>query len=79
MLRDRLIQASADIGDALSDENHVGGAAGQRGPYLPPAPVCAEMLFNGHMLVQRRMKIVALVAQLWHFDRFADNTFAFRR
>jgi len=70
-LRDRSIGASRfTIDDHLAKRAF--NAAIDGGSYIPPAPRLPPwMLFDRERSVGDRMKLIALVAQSWHFDRFA--------
>jgi len=72
VLRDRLVQLSTTLPFEVVEEARAGGALGQSGPILPPSPyLSSKLLFDKNMKPTDKMKLIALLAELWNYDRWA--------
>ncbi len=68
VLRDRQIKLAEQLAHKLRRDSNLEG--GSR--YLPPTPrVRSAVLFGGKLSTADRVKVLALIAHDWHFDRFA--------
>jgi len=72
VMRDREIRYAANtLNREIVEGSNLGGALGDEA-YLPPAPrLRADVILNKDIPAIDRMKAIALLAQLSHFDRFA--------
>jgi HEAT repeat protein len=56
------------------EKANAGGALGQSGPLLPPAPFLpSKVLFDKNMSATDKMKLLALISEIWNYDRWANE------
>jgi HEAT repeat protein len=74
VMRDREIRFAANLDRKIVEGSNLGGAIGQGGPYLPPAPrLRPDVVLDTNIPAIDRMKAIALLVQLSHYDRFAQE------